>query len=333
MYAHEIKAESEKRLNSKNAIKNNGASHHSAAWGGTTDFAVQRKYDQSHTDGLYNALAERLRCPRQMNEKSNCQKAFGITTLQSVVGEMDSGVIQRASWQSDSLQAELDSDKRYYALRGQALTEAKNSYDPDDWDFDEYDSDEDLSKFLSPTEAEELMYLSRYRAVQETEYGKAIHHMLPREKLGLFYDALADAQKKRVKTLFGKRDARGVGENDGRRILFSLRSNLVLGPDPSKRSDDPGNSFDATGGIYADVSKIYQEIDSLITTQLSQNVGERDNIIETLITRLQEAEDAYAQIQAQNGRDPSRMNLDVKDLWEKEAQGRYHKKRTKSESA
>lgn len=169
-----------------------------------------------------------------------------------------------------------------------------------------------------------------------------VHHMLSRDKLNRFYDqycaekkdgnSVENEKRKRRRTAIMKKLANEQdNESDPRSVLLSMRSNLVLGPDAAKRTDDPAHKkgsatdFDATGGEYSEISDIYKGIDSELSQQRSQ--GEDDNhffgrILGMMIT----AQQKYIKIQNRKRLDPNRLNLDIESLWEEDANHKFRKK-------
>ncbi len=150
-----------------------------------------------------------------------------------------------------------------------------------------------------------------------------IHHMLSRSKLGEFSRSLTEAQQNSIRIMFRHTHGNVTDTDDVNRILCSLRSNLVFGPTPESRVDDPAHQhgpkpdddFDPTHGDYAPVSDIYARInDKLNHPDQTQTVEERNKEI---IDLLRAAEGLYARIQVEKGLRPDMLNTDVQGLWEK----------------
>ncbi len=227
--------------------------------------------------------------------------------------ELSQGIVQCNDWKSTTLAFESQE-----ALRERILGFGFNRAMDNDEDPDEYDDNYDQ---LNPTERELLRYSEGLRDMQTKGLAKSIHHMLSRKKLDEFYKTLNDRQKAEIKRRFSH-SHRGIyveqsdDSNSVREILFSLRSNLVLGPDGKDRIDDPAhreggaeNDFDPTFGEYARVSAIYEQIDNELTA-----IG---NLNDEIINQLSEAERLYAEIQTRKGLRPDMLNTDVENLWEK----------------
>lgn len=171
-------------------------------------------------------------------------------------------------------------------------------------------------------------------SLQSDNLNHTIHHMLSRNKLANFGRSLSPAQQTEIITRFQHTHGNLNDNNDFQKILFSLRSNLVLGPAPESRSDDPAHQhgpkpddFDPTYGEYAPVSDIYAQInDMLIHPDPNQTTEERNNVIIDLLTQ---AEDTYRGIQQSKRLSPDMLNTDVRALWVQE--NGYWRKRRRDE--
>lgn len=171
---------------------------------------------------------------------------------------------------------------------------------------------------------------------------KVIHHMLPRKLLEDFCLCLNEAQQQQIKDHFAPnpRDKHSTPH----RILKSLHSNLVVGPEVSKRLDDEDHLrgprgeqqyfFDATGGVYTAVSAIYRQIfekmKSVVAAEDRPCPPERFNEIMRL---LQQAEEEYIKMSCWNAKDdfnPRILKARSAEIWrEVKVQGKpYYVKRS-----
>ena len=83
------------------------------------------------------------------------------------------------------------------------------------------------------------------------------HHILPKAKLKQAYDSLPEAEKKDIgEDLTGKKEVLSPKQ------VMSLDFNLILGPRPEDRSDDPRDSFDPnySGGSLTPRSSALEEV-------------------------------------------------------------------------
>ncbi len=193
--------------------------------------------------------------------------------------------------------------------------------------------EKDIFENLNTEEQKYYMYGKRYQALREAGIASAIHHMVSRERLSQFYDMLDEKQKQSIADKFGKETPLGIKDSKGgssKEILLSLRSNLVLGPAPANRSDDPahgagssGSGFDPTGGDYAEISNIYRQVDQLIA---EQNDMFDHVFVPQIFSLLTQAEERYKEIQRRKGMDPDMLNLDIENLWEQDKDRKWHKK-------
>lgn len=266
----------------------------------------------------------RRRAHKSVNQYSNHALAYIWDDSHILSG---SAVAQCApKWKSKT----LENETREY-LRAQMEGRADFNKREYGEGVDFYD-EEEVEAYLSEAELKYYRYAKRYDALRQAGLASTIHHMVSRERLSQFYDMLNENQKRLIVDLFGKQDPIGGDDSRGgspREILLSLRSNLVLGPDPANRSDDPAHggdarqgSFDQTGGEYAGISNIYRKVDELIAAQQG---GAGSDFVSGVFLLLSQAENCYRQIQRRKGLDPDMLNLDIEHLWGRDADGRWHK--------
>lgn len=223
-------------------------------------------------------------------------------------------------------------------LRGFGLSAAQEDGAED---IDEYSTNGELCEFLSDKDRADMMYYSKLSMLQDKRLAGTVHHMLSRKKLNDFYDQYcaevkddSDENKKRTQ----RRDAimRNFANDqdsgsDPRSVLLSMRSNLVLGPDAAKRTDDPAHmmgsetDFDATGGDYSEISDIYKAIDAELSQPESQR-GDPDAFFKGVLEMMITAQQKYIDIQLGKGLHPYRLNLDIESLWEEDANHKFRKK-------
>lgn len=279
----------------------------------------------------------RRRAPKPVNQYSNHALAYIWDDSHTLSG---SAVVQCApKWKSQTLEnetreylrAQMEGRADFYKREYGARNDGGDAEECCGEGVDFYDEDEVLT-YLSEAELKYYQYAKRYDKLRQAGLASTIHHMVSRERLSQFYDMLNENQKRLIVDLFGKQDPIGGDDSRGgspREILLSLRSNLVLGPDPANRSDDPAHggdaqqgSFDQTGGEYAGISNIYRKVDELIAAQQG---GAGSDFVSGVFLLLSQAENCYRQIQRRKGLDPDMLNLDIEHLWGRDADGRWHK--------
>lgn len=155
---------------------------------------------------------------------------------------------------------------------------------------------------------------------------RVIHHMLPRKLLEDFCLRLNEAQQQKIKETFALniRDKSSTPH----RILKSLHSNLVVGPEVSSRLDDEDHLkgprgeqqyfFDATGGIYTEVSAIYREIFEKMN--LVVNCPCPQESFEEIMKLLQQAEEKYRKMSRCDEKDdfnPEILKARSAEIWRK----------------
>lgn len=233
-------------------------------------------------------------------------------------------------------------DYKITELRGLGLAAAQEEAE----DIDEYSTNSELAEFLGEKDKADMSYYSKLSALQGKRLAGTIHHMLSRDKLNNFYNMYcAETGSDNSEENEKRRQRRAAIMNnfakeqdsvaDSRSVLLSIRSNLVLGPDAAKRTDDPAHmkrgaskaqtDFDATGGDYSEISGIYQEIDAELSQPLEQR-GDPDVFFERILNMMIEAQSQFEDIQCRKGLDPDRLNLDIEDLWVEDANHKFRKK-------
>ncbi|BAY26508.1 hypothetical protein NIES2100_63240 [Calothrix sp. NIES-2100] len=244
--------------------------------------------------------------------------------LSKTIVEDNSRIIQR--WKSQTLEEESDKTG-YERMIGLAMFYAEEELDSD---IDEYSTDEELIAYLNDEEKEQFRYSRKLRELQDAGMADTIHHILSRKKIESLYKRLTPTQQLFFKEIFSRQTNiggyRGISDATTTESLLSLRSNLVLEPEGSKRSDDPariqGNSSDfdpvfESSGQMTKISLIYQKVDQIISTMLTQSKKELDQeAVNVIINLLLDAEIAYAEAQGQDSFWKTRMDLNIKDVWE-----------------
>ena len=224
-------------------------------------------------------------------------------------------------------------------LRGVGLSAAQEDGAED---IDEYSTNGELCEFLSDKDRIDMMYYSKLSMLQDRRLAGTVHHMLSRKKLNDFYDQYCaekkDGSGEENEKRKQRRDAivRNFANDqdsgsDSRSVLLSMRSNLVLGPDAAKRTDDPAHKkgsatdFDATGGDYSEISDIYKAIDVELSQPESQR-GDPDTFFKGILEMMMIAQQKYIDIQLGKGLHPYRLNLDIESLWEEDANHKFRKR-------
>lgn len=234
-------------------------------------------------------------------------------------------------------------DYKITELRGLGLAAAQEEGIED---IDEYSTNSELAEFLGEKDKADMSYYSKLSALQGKRLAGTIHHMLSRDKLNNFYDMYCaetgsdnseenEKRRQRRAAIMNNFAKEQDSAADSRSVLLSIRSNLVLGPDAAKRTDDPAHmkrgaskaqtDFDATGGDYSEISGIYQEIDAELSQPLEQR-GDQDVFFERILNMMIEAQSQFEDIQRRKGLDPDRLNLDIEDLWVEDANHKFSKK-------
>ncbi|MEP0945943.1 MULTISPECIES: DUF4157 domain-containing protein [Cyanophyceae] len=245
----------------------------------------QMKGEQINEDRILEGEADRMaEKAEEYKQPKTPTKRMGIDgtkTTEANKGRTQhvvSPIIQR--WKSETLenearkqnQQELEKvNKRIAAIRGQALATMREVEDP------KRDGDaaiDELWEYISPAEREEyehLQHVIELERMRKRGIADDIHHILSRTKIESFYQLLETEGQEAYKKIFSREETEvgdnGLNDQKNRNSLFSLRSNLVWGPEGKKRTDDPAHKKKEASPQgkkgESDIDPVYNEDGSL----------------------------------------------------------------------